>query len=58
MKKLAKTVLTYHNNQEKREQQRREKQERERLKALKANDEEAYPMSYYFDTEIMMTKKR
>jgi hypothetical protein len=43
MKKLARTVLAYHNNQEKRELQRREKQERERLRALKANDEEAYP---------------
>lgn len=43
---MAKTVLAYHNNQEKREQQRREKQERERLKALKANDEEAYLLSF------------
>lgn len=55
MKKLARTILAYHNNQEKRELQRREKQERERLKALKANDEEAYPLSilFYF-TKIML----
>lgn len=41
-KKVARSVVTYHNNQEKRLQQQREREEKERMRALKANNEEEY----------------
>eukprot|EP01113_Clastostelium_recurvatum_P034248 TRINITY_DN4621_c0_g1_i1.p1 TRINITY_DN4621_c0_g1~~TRINITY_DN4621_c0_g1_i1.p1 ORF type:complete len:1181 (-),score=433.08 TRINITY_DN4621_c0_g1_i1:55-3597(-) len=41
-KKLAKMIMSHISNMERREAQHRERQERERIRALKANDEEAY----------------
>ena len=40
--KLGRAVLQYHTNLEKEEQRRQERVERERIKALRADDEEAY----------------
>lgn len=42
LKKVTRSVLNYHIIKERKEQQRRERDEKERLRALKANNEEEY----------------